>query len=284
MATTHGYCNLKLSPYFNENKGFPFTALVLTQLTSQLPSREICKSDWPHLRNLQLADSDFLVPKHIDCLLGADVYSRIVLSGIQKGQPNTPLAQNTLLGWIITGTTCSQKRDHLDLPAEAADSCVSSCFTREDSSIADALTKFWEVEQIPKKSFLTPDEKACEEIFRKTFFRINGRFGVRIPFKTSDLTFPGTKDIAIKSYTRLKTRLAKQPRVKEAYDKFLKEYLELGHMELISSQEIERNSVYYIPHHAVFHNSKIKVVFNASMPAYNGKSLYSCMHTGVKLQ
>ena len=67
-ATTHGFCNLTLSLYFNENKGFPFKTLVRTQLTSQLPSREIRKSDWPHLWNLQLAHPDFLVPKQIDCL------------------------------------------------------------------------------------------------------------------------------------------------------------------------------------------------------------------------
>ena len=42
--------------------------------------------------------------------------------------------------------------------------------------------------------------------------------------------------------------------------------------------------VYYIPHHAVFHNGKIRVVFNASMPAYNSRPLNSCIHMGAKLQ
>ena len=84
-------------------------------------------------------------------------------------------------------------------------------------------------------------------------------------------------------------RLAKQPQVKEAYDKFLKEYLELEHMELIPIPEIDRISVYqhcfdYFLYHVVFHSSKIRVVFNASMPAYNDKFLNSFMHTSTKLQ
>ena len=54
--------------------------------------------------------------------------------------------------------------------------------------------------------------------------------------------------------------------------------------ESIPNQELEESTVFYIPHHAVFHNNKIRVVFNASMRAYNGRSLNYCIHIGAKLQ
>ena len=54
--------------------------------------------------------------------------------------------------------------------------------------------------------------------------------------------------------------------------------------ESIPNQELEENTVYYIPHHAVFHNYKIRVVFNASMRVYNGRSLNYCIYIDAKLQ
>ena len=63
---------------------------------------------WPHLANLKLADPSYLKPKHIDCILGAGVYTRIVLDGIKVGPPNAPMAQNTHLGWILTGLQVQQ--------------------------------------------------------------------------------------------------------------------------------------------------------------------------------
>ena len=56
------------------------------------------------------------------------MYSCVVLSRIQKGQPNDSLAQNTLLGSIITNTTCSQAHDHLHPSNGAADICEGFCF------------------------------------------------------------------------------------------------------------------------------------------------------------
>ena len=64
----------------------------------------------------------------------------------------------------------------------------------------------------------------------------------------------------------------------------MREYLHLGHMELIPPDELDQADVYYIPLHAVFHNNKIRVVFNASMPVFNGLSLNVTLYTGPKLQ
>ena len=49
-----------------------------------------------------------------------------------------------------------------------------------------------------------------------------------------------------------------------AYNKVMQEYLYLKHIELVPSDEIEKNDVYYIAYNPVFHNEKIRVMFNAS--------------------
>ena len=95
--------------------------------------------------------------------------------------------------------------------------------------------------------------------------KLDGRFGVSLPFKSTP-SFPGSREIAIKSFIRLDNQLKKNPELKQAYVKFIQEFLDIKHMEVVPPAKIDRPYVYYIPHHAVFHNNKIRVVFNASVP------------------
>lgn len=55
-------------------------------------------------------------------------------------------------------------------------------------------------------------------------------------------------------------------------------------MEGVSSNEINKIDVYYIPYHSVFHNEKIRVVFNAATLAHNDLSLNSVFHIDQELQ
>ena len=66
-------------------------------------------------------------------------------------------------------------------------------------------------------------------------------------FKVSNPTFPGSRTIAIKSFERAKygktVHMAKQPQLREAYDKFMRDYLDLHHMEPVPKAELERGNV-----------------------------------------
>jgi len=81
------------------------TAHVLTNLTSSIPSVHLNTSSWQHLEGLQLADAQFSRPDTIDLILGANVYGAIITEGLIKKCQNTPIAQRTELGWIISGPT-----------------------------------------------------------------------------------------------------------------------------------------------------------------------------------
>ena len=60
--------------------------------------------DWKHLTRLSLADPDYGTPGVVDVLLGADVFSRVVLHGRRFGTPGSPSAFKTQFGWVLTGT------------------------------------------------------------------------------------------------------------------------------------------------------------------------------------
>ncbi|XP_060806851.1 uncharacterized protein LOC106143641 [Amyelois transitella] len=92
-------CNLHISAY------------VLDNITT-LPQRNINANfnnfNWMQENGLQLADSMFNEINHrsnkIDLLLGANIYSSIIKPGIIKSPTGSMLAQNTVFGWIISGT------------------------------------------------------------------------------------------------------------------------------------------------------------------------------------
>ena len=148
--------------------------------------------------------------------------------------------------------------------------------------ISNALVKQWELEKIPPKIHLSKEDEACENHFTEMQYK-DDHYGVRLPFKAAPF-FPGSRQIALSSWSRLARCLAKNSNLTFSYDQFMHEYLQLKHMQPVPKIKIDKSKVYYVPHHAVFHNNKICIVFNASMPASDGLPLYACLHAGSKLQ
>ncbi|XP_076388605.1 uncharacterized protein LOC143264583 [Megachile rotundata] len=78
-------------------------ALMLPELTTCLPAARIVHTQWSHLEGLHLADPDFAKPDKIDIILGAHVYSQIIREGLRRGDVGAPIAQQTCLGWVLSG-------------------------------------------------------------------------------------------------------------------------------------------------------------------------------------
>jgi len=125
------------------------------------------------------------------------------------------------------------------------------------------------------------------EAFCSTHSRTTeGRYMVRLPFKTGPpIDIGGSLQIATVLYAR---RLQSRPEISRPYQDFLREYLELGHMEPVSEKVIPVYVPVYIPHYAVIKESssttKLHVVFNASCRTRNGTTLNDHLLVGSKLQ
>ena len=91
-------------------------------------------------------------------------------------------------------------------------------------------------------------------------------------------------ELARKRFISLERRLQKNSQLKSQYVNFMREYQELGHMELVPENQSDWSNTYYIPHHAVFKNNKIRVVFDASMKSDNNLSLNQNLLTGPTIQ
>ncbi|XP_077260520.1 uncharacterized protein LOC143896497 [Temnothorax americanus] len=238
--------------------------------------------NWPHLKDLTLADQDFAGSAPIDVLIGAELFGSLILDGVRKGAANEPIAQNTVLGWIISGPTGgARSSQRIDVHQASVD---------EDLDFN--IRRFWEVEEIPRTSQLTPEDQACEEHFLRTHYRnLDGRYVVRLPFKKGPpISIGESSRSALQSYLRAENRLKREPAKAAEYHDFLKEYADLEHMQLVPDNEesTDPTQIVYIPHHAVFREgsttTRIRVVFNASSPTTNGTSLNDHLLVGPKLQ
>lgn len=106
---TRGLVCVKLISKQDPNFAIEVNALILSKLTNTLPNQKIASADWPHLKNIPLADITYGHPGKIDMLLGADVYGDLIINGIIPSINNSPVAQNTNLGWILLGPVTSNQ-------------------------------------------------------------------------------------------------------------------------------------------------------------------------------
>ncbi|XP_069361070.1 uncharacterized protein [Maniola hyperantus] len=162
-------------------------AHVLSKLTSFLPFKKATVQLCPDLIGLKLADPKFDTPNKIDLLLGADVYSQILIDGLIKGPPGFPLAQNTQLGWILSGQIHSGLQES---EAQQENNIVVSMHIQSNEN--NLLRKFWELESddvCSKEKMLTDDGRRCEEIFTNTLTRGDcGRCVVKLPSRDDNPT------------------------------------------------------------------------------------------------
>ncbi|XP_046810016.1 uncharacterized protein LOC124420600 [Lucilia cuprina] len=119
---------------------------------------------------------------------------------------------------------------------------------------------------------MTEEQILCERYYDRTTHRlIDGRFEVRLPFKTDPKILGNSYEIAKRRYLYLERRLAKDHKMKEMYVDFMKEYLNLGHMSLVEN----------INH---ITTTKWRVVFNASSKTSTQKSLNDTLMIGPTIQ
>lgn len=252
---------------------FTFNAdvIIMKNLINNLPNKSFQKPSWKHIQNISLADPEFNVSRPVDLLLGADIYSLIMLGGIIKGENDSlPMAQQTHLGWLLCGKAntyhCNVVINNLD-----------------------DIQRFWSIEDIEDNSInMSKEDYYCLQQYKEqTTRQSDGRYIVRLPMKPDTAEKLGqSKHRAIAQFYQLEKKLNKNYELSEGYKSFIHEYIDLGHMHR-TSRDSNRTPV-YLPHHCVLRadstTTKLRVVFNASSPTSSGHSLNDLMYSGPNLQ
>ncbi|XP_070138645.1 uncharacterized protein [Drosophila bipectinata] len=224
-----------------------------------LPKSDVDPRSFQHLKGLQLADPNFARSGRIDVLVGVDLIPQLMLPEIRRGTHEEPIAQNTLLGWIVFGPVRK--------------SMTHSITVRCNTTTLDHLVqRFFELDSVPSERQLTTEERWCEEHFRQTHVRQpNGKY--MSENCSSAISFINN--------------ISKQSR-----------NFDLQQIQEVTTSEDSHSHINTngklgvfcstIPHHAVLKEdsltTKLRVVYDASCKSSNGKSLNDILCTGPALQ
>lgn len=271
--------NVTISSRLNAFKN-TLSCLVLPIITPNIPAVSFDCDSLNIPDDLHLADPEFYESGQIDILIGASLFWDLLSQGQIRLGRNLPVLQKTHFGWIVSGPLSTFKQ---------SDSTM--CYFSRTDPLESQLQKFWEIEErFLKTKHSNLSDNSCETIFKETTFRMpDGRFVVSLPFKTNtETTLGDSKEIAIKRFFSLERKLARDKNLKNQYDQFMHEYINLGHMTKVFSDAHHDSPSYYIPHHPVLKPSslttKLRVVFDASAKTSNGKSLNDALLAGPTIQ
>lgn len=265
------------SRFNNFSKNLEF--LVLNQITNQMPSIEIDRSTLEIPKNITLADPEFHKPSDIDILIGVKLFYKLLCVGhiALKNHPDTIL-QKTQLGWIVTG----------EIDRVHSKNNVQCHAIIHLNPLEEKLTKFWEIEEIPTKKFLSVEAKRCEEHFSENTYRnTEGNYTVRLPFNEKKNKLTDSRSIALRRLFYLEKKFERDLNLKIEYCNFIREYEELNHLSLIKDKNLSDRG-FYLPHHAVVKEdsstTKLRVVFDGSAKTSSGVSLNDSLMVGPTLQ
>ncbi|XP_053681566.1 uncharacterized protein LOC128732345 [Sabethes cyaneus] len=97
-----------------------------------------------------------------------------------------------------------------------------------------------------------------------------------------------SKATAYRRFQLLERRLQREPGLSAEYHKFMREYIELGHMRLANMISEDDMNCCYLPHHPVIKESstttKVRVVFDGSAKTSTGSSLNEALCVGPVVQ
>ncbi|XP_045777844.1 uncharacterized protein LOC123875840 [Maniola jurtina] len=255
------HCNIVIHSTYN-TFSMPVRCYIIPLITDKLPQVNINIESLQIPNHIHLADPNFFVSSEVDMLLGADVFWDLLCSSRFKLGLHMPTLQETQLGWIVAG------------PMGGKRSNTSDIYCNFSKEIQQQLSKFWELEEVPAETS-SFNEHFCEKLFNETTYRDkDGRFCVQIPFRDSADTLGDSYNIAKRRLIQVEKKLSKNPNLRSEYNKFMKEYEDLGHMSEVTDYD---DHGCFLPHHAVIRESsettKTRVVFDASSKTSNNIAL-----------
>ncbi|GFU21901.1 integrase catalytic domain-containing protein [Trichonephila clavipes] len=200
--------------------------------TRMIPHHDLDSSMRELFGDISLADPAFYKSSPIDVLLGVDLTLPLLKGQTLSLGKDKPFAIRSELGWIIG--------------CKANSSGQNSFHVNHIQLVWDQLiNKFWELDSVPCAKPLTSLEEACEDHFVKTHSRDeNGRYTVKLPFHTPPTRLGNSKQNAIRRLISVERHLISNPDKYKLYRNFIKEYLDLKHMELVPDSEINNIKVY----------------------------------------
>lgn len=238
------------------------------QYTVDLKAMEIIKRSCPEV----LFDNNLKIDHQtIDIIIGSDNLYRCSLN--EKKVIGTIVLDNTKFGWVASGAVNTQSSK------KAFNHCILE--------VSDNLQKFFEVEEVnaPSKN-LSEAEEIEAHFVQHARYLPNHKLSLASPHKRSKEDVADTEKMAYAALFRNERYLSAENSQK--YNKFMRVYWDMDHMEPVPSSELKNKPRSYLPHHAVLRpestTTDLRPVFNASAKNKSGCSLNDTLMVGPTIQ
>ena len=262
----------------------------------QIPTPEIVDK-WPHLNKIRDKIPPYEEYLEIALLISCNCPKAIKPKEVIQGKSEEPYAVRTLLGWSIVGpvaksntplgdhalnSTCHRILAREIIPG-SRNSQLSFLFNGKTKEIINpsAISQMFELDFIEHKNAqrhgLSKEDRKFLQIAEEGIHQYkDGHYELPLPLKNEDIELPNNRDAALRRLNQLKRRFKSRnnQKYREDYVEFMKKMIDSGYAEKVpkvedvSSVESERKrSVWYIPHHGVYHPkkpNKIRVVFDCA--------------------
>ena len=268
-------------------RGYPSMMLsvyVVPTICEPLASQPVaaCVKQYPHLRGLELADCSSTDPSMpIDMLIGSDYYWELVTGSICRGA-NGPTAIHTKLGWVLSGPSSHDVRSNCAVNLTVTH-VLHTGTTEPLQELNEQLRAFWELEALG----IQGEESTLHNQFEKVVRFVNERYQVPLPWKEYHNPLPDNYQLCVTRLKGLLHQLRQDPAILKEYDGIIRDQLEKGIIEAVSTDEQLSGTLHYLPHHAVVRQdkstTKVRIVYDAlAKSASNNPSLNECLHKGPK--
>jgi hypothetical protein len=227
-------------------------AFVVPNICAPLGSQEIYKAQqqFEHLYNIEIADDNNGESEvEIDLLIGADHMWKFFTGKIKRGRDdNGPVANETSLGWVLSGPIPSNHKGRLSNANLVATHVLRvAAQTRETTD--EQLSRLWDMESIGIR-----EKETVHEAFKKNITFKDERYNVTLPVKEKHAILPDNYDLSLARLNKQVKRLRKEPEILKEYDKTFQDQLKQGIVEKV--QEPDRHipgETHYLPHqkHAI---------------------------------
>lgn len=171
MQKATSMMQLQIFPRFESKFLMNTNAVILPKLT-KITSNASTKMNFDFLNNLSLADPSFLENSEIDIILRAAEYANVLKMGLMKSENNL-IAQNTELGWIVSGA----------LNASSTNMRIVTLVSNVE--LEQNLENFFNEDEFESQNKPSDEENYCEEHFIANVKNDeSGRFVVNCHLKT----------------------------------------------------------------------------------------------------
>ncbi|XP_058458201.1 uncharacterized protein LOC131434928 [Malaya genurostris] len=252
----------------DEHKEMFQLANVRTVRELGLPSQTLDYSElsdrFPHLQGLPVASYIDAKPGMI---IGLEHVRLLTSLKTREGCSSEPVASKTRLGWCVYGRNCGNGDSVEQLH-------IHSCDDMSNSSLHDAMRKFFAVEEVVSTHQLESEEdKRARSILEVTTVRKGNRMETGLLWRNDERNFPNSYQMAISRLRGLEKRLAKDPDLRIKVIDQIKSYEQKQYVRKISPEELAKvntRRTWFLPLGVVTNPkkpNKIRMVWDAAAKA-----------------